>query len=356
MKRPWKTLENTRLASPLSRFAQWFVDNENRGFIGWSGSLIGIAFVIAYQMTLEIGFTPQVSLTEGAFVLGKAALIGLFLFAGTYACIFAPAGSLRFLEIDIDRISGAERQSTILALMRRCLLSQIFGAFFVIALFFYSNGDRAHHFYFATIFSMISVVALAFALRTKRLAGEGEWKFRFTIAVIGALAAISLFFFLAFAGMKDDPLSLVNIFLAWVALALVASIVSISRKKDLLSSCGVALLSMLLIFGILDQLPRPFKTIAAAVGIAQEGDMTVIVPPAVCGQIRSALTNFHDMKCTGDEAGILRGVEVLNSWGARWLIQLRRDGSKRIISFDGSGVVMVKERIATPKRQGSDAG
>lgn len=348
MRKQWKTLENTRRAPPVSRLARWFITNENRGFIGWFASLIGIAFVIAYQMTLEIGFTPQVSLTEGAFVLGKAALVGVLLLAAIYACIYAPASSLRILEIDIDQFTGPQRKAIIVSLMRRCLAAHVFGASLLLAFVFFSNASREYHFYAATIASLICVGSLVAAFSTRRLGDEGQWKFVFTIGVIGMLAAWSLLLFASLVGIKDDPVSLIHVSLAWSALALISSVVSISRKKDILLSCGVSLLFMMCILAMLGQFPRSLKAIATSVGIAHDGNMTLIVPAGVCGQIRSALSGFDDVQCTGDAAGVLRNVEVLNSWGSRWLIQLRRQGAKRIISFEGNGVVMLKEPVAKP--------
>lgn len=344
MTKQWKTLQNTQRRAPIGRLISWLLEKENRASAAWLGSLIGIGFVFAYQTTLSVGFTPQVNLTEGALVLGKAALMGLLFFAAMYAGVFAPAASLRLLEIDVDKIAGLERGNVLRGLMRRCLYAQVFGGFYPAALFLFLHAYAPHHLWIAITTALISIGALLGALNSSRIPGETRLLFYFSVPVIGSFAFFSLLIFVLVCGLKDDLQSLALAGFSWLALTVVSAILSTVRKKDRLLSIFAALLIFIVLLKSLGQLLWPFRAVAYAVGIAQPGTVTLVLNESSCRQMESAVAGLRDLTCSGANSGVLRDVEVLNSWGSRWLIQISKEETIRVLSFDGSGAMISKDR------------
>lgn len=345
MNQQWKSIENTRRRPPFRGPWYWICDKNNRTSLTWLGLLIGIGFIVAYQMTLSTGFTPQVTLAEGAFVLVKAAVIGILLFGAFFAGVYAPAASLRLVEIDVEQLKGTERQNAIGGLMRRSIFAQVFGGFFPAALFLFLHADAPHHFWAAVVSACICTAALIIALSSPRLPVESKWIFYLSILVIGGSALFSLLIFLMICGLKDNPGYLMKAATAWTALTIVSSILSTTRKKELLLSSLAALLLLAFTLAFLEQLQWPFRAIACAVGIAEPRPVTLVVPERICEQMQSALSSVQEVSCDGPNAGTLRDVEVLNSWGSRWLIQLGKGESARTLSFDGNGTVISRASL-----------
>jgi hypothetical protein len=104
----------------------------------------------------------------------------------------------------------------------------------------------------------------------------------------------------------------------------------------------------------LGQLRWPFRAIANIVGIAQPGRVTLVVPDKACIQLKSALQGLEEVNCVGVDVGVLKNVEVLNSWGTRWLIRVDNGVNSRTINFDGSGTVIADEKKITKNSKKSN--
>lgn len=347
MKNQWKTLENSRRISVGPKMLGWIRDKDNRSMLAWLSSLLGIGFVMGYQITLGEGFTPNVNLGEGAFVLGKSAFIGLILFLAMYIGVFAPASSLRLLEIDVDTVKGLPRIETVKAVIRRCVAAQIFGGFFPAAIIFFEDASAPFHLWIGVGYSVLSVAAISVALSSQRLPSESSIYFYFSIFIIGIFALFSLALFVIIANLKDEPESIVLVSFAWLGLTFISGILSIVRRRELVPSGVAAMLLLACVLASLGQLRWPFRAIANVVGIAQPGRVTLVVPDKSCVQVKSALQGIEDVNCVGSGIGVLKNVEVLNSWGTRWLIRIDNGVSSRTISFDGSGTVIVDEKKIT---------
>ncbi len=322
--------------------------------LAWLSSLLGVVFVMGYQITLGEGFTPNVNLGEGALVLGKSALIGLIFFLALYIGVFAPASSLRLLEIDVERINELPRIETVKAVMRRCISAQIFGGFFPAAIIFFREASASFHLWTGLVYSVFAVVAIIVALSSRRLPNETPFYFYFSILVIGFFALVSLSIFVVVSNMKDEPESLFLVSLAWLGITVISGVLSVARRRELVPSGVVALLLLAYLLASLGQLRWPFRAIANIVGIAQPGRVTLVVPDKACIQLKSALQGLEEVNCAGADVGVLKNVEVLNSWGARWLIRVDNGTDSRTISFEGSGTVIAGEKKITKNSKTSN--
>lgn len=343
MKRQWKNIDNTRRPTLMHQWGRWLLDKDNRAVLLWIGALLGIGFVFLYQMTLDVGFTPQVSLAEGTFVLGKAALIGLLFFSAVYAGVFAPAASLTMLGVDVDKVRYQQGGAGVRGLLRRCLGAQAFGGFFLTSFVLFKVAALPYHFGFGVASGAACLIGAVVAMRSPRLPEERASGFGFSLFVIAFVAAFSFLMFVMIANVRDGVAPLFAALIAWFGLTLVSAILSIVRRKDLLPSAVAALLVLAAILSALGQLQWPFRAIANSVGIAQRGLVTLIVPEASCQQLRRALASVREISCSGDDAGIVRDVDVLNDWGARWLIRVVQNGRGRTLSYDGGGTVISLE-------------
>lgn len=340
MKRAWKSLANTRRPSLIQRWASWFVDKDNRATLAWLGSLLGVGFVFVYQMTLEVGFTPQINLAEGAFVLFKAAITGLLLFGAIYVGVFAPALSLRVFDVDIDKVRGNGGVKAIKGLIRRCFGAQMFGGLFAAAVVLLGAGTQARHFWLGAVFGLGSILVIVLALLAPRLSHETRLEFYSSIFVAVLFSVASFALFLTVVRVEDDVASWGNVALAWAGLMLVSAVLATAQRTAWLSTAIVALAVLVLLLGAFGQLRWPFRAIANMVGIAQAGTVTLVVPESACPGLRAAFEGIEELPCSGDGAGTLHKAEVLNDWGSRWLVKLTRDGRARTVSFDGNGTII----------------
>lgn len=322
--------------------------------LGWSKyvSPIGILVLVLYY--LSIGFTPDITVAQGAIVAAQAGITGALLTWGV-ACIFSAPGWIYILAINPHSLPIKSRRKTLKALVRRSMLAQASTFAVFLAWAYWPTHKGYEHSLIGPFFALLSIPAIVALIESPlAITSEGiEHRGVFCATLLGGVVAAAfsllivwLFQSNATQSLSNEPRFIAALFIL-VCLSPIHLVFSVSEGIAHLITAAIILFEVVIILGVQT---APTSMIAREVGVAEPEPVMLAMPAALCRMVTSSAKNIGSSCGTSNDGpGLVGPAQVLNSLGSRWLV---RD-LKSNVTFNIPGKDIVIARTIPPSPTGN---
>ncbi|MBP0624816.1 hypothetical protein [Cupriavidus consociatus] len=282
---------------------------------------------------LSIGFSPDVTLGQGALVVLETFIVGLFFVIFMSFGLSAAGWGFRLTSESPIPSSGPTRWPILKIALLRIVLAQliVISAISINS----SNGLRGiDHWSYVWGASWLAFLLVGlFLCFNGRLPNESMKQLVWNLLAIGfctliaIISAASLFSL----GSKDNPPYLY--FALSVQIILYSTLVGISPRDNRTLPLIFMIISLVASVAAQNATSPLLRVMAVSVGVAERDAVDLFLPSDVCGRVRLKSQTV----CKDNEK--LEGVLLLNKLGGIWLLDIQ--GTK--FTVPGQGIVVRRD-------------